>query len=138
MVLFEGTAIMGRHFGNIFFILGILLALTVPTLPAAAQASDTPDNPFARDPNAPAAGRALFNSTCAACHGQGATGGRGPDLTSGRFVHGGGDYEIFQTIRGGVAGTEMPSFAALPADDVWRLVTYIKSLSGGGNAAQVA
>ena len=27
----------------------------------------------------------------------------------------------------------MPSFAALPADDVWRAVTYIKSLSAGRN-----
>ena len=32
-------------------------------------------------------------------------------------------------------GTQMPSFAALPADDIWRAVTYIKSLSAqsGGN-----
>ena len=119
-------------------IAGGLLAVTLPVLLASAQTSDTPNNPFAGNPAAVTAGSALFNSTCAACHGTGATGGRGPNLTSGRFVHGGGDYEVFTTIRGGVAGTEMPSFAQLPADDVWRLVTYIKSLSGGGNTAQAA
>jgi alcohol dehydrogenase (cytochrome c) len=115
-----------------------LLALMAPALLASAQQSDTPNNPFTGNPTAVAAGGALFNSTCAACHGTGATGGRGPNLTSGRFLHGGSDYEIFTTIRGGVAGTEMPSFSTLPADDVWRLVTYIKSLNGGGNRGDVA
>ncbi|HWY61522.1 MAG TPA: PQQ-dependent dehydrogenase, methanol/ethanol family [Rhizomicrobium sp.] len=129
---------MKSFFRNTTFVLSLLLPLMMPILPASAQPSDTPNNPFARDPNAPAAGQALFGATCAACHGQGATGGRGPDLTSGRFVHGGSDYEIFQTIRGGVAGTEMPSFSSLPGDDVWRLVTYIKSLSGRGNSTEVA
>jgi len=123
---------MKRAFRTYAVIGGLLLL--APAWAALAQQSDTPNNPFARDPAAPAAGRALFDSTCAACHGTGATGGRGPNLTSGRFVHGSGDYDIFTTIRGGVAGSEMPSFAQLPADDVWRLVTYIKSLSGGGPA----
>src|SRR5438445_4672917 len=90
-----------------------------------------------------AAGQKVFNSTCTACHGEGASGGRGPALNTGRFAHGANDYDLFQTIRSGVPGTQMPSFAALPADDVWRAVTYIKSLSGrsggnevaGGNAA---
>jgi cytochrome c oxidase cbb3-type subunit 3 len=93
-----------------------------------AQPADTPVNPFAHDPAAVAAGQKVFNSTCTACHGEGATGGRGPALNTGRFAHGAGDYDLFQTIRSGVPGTQMPSFAALPADDVWRAVTYIKSL----------
>ncbi|HKQ09584.1 MAG TPA: PQQ-dependent dehydrogenase, methanol/ethanol family [Rhizomicrobium sp.] len=104
-----------------------------------AQPADTPVNPFARDPAAVAAGQKVFNSTCTACHGESATGGRGPALNTGRFAHGSGDYDLFQTIRSGVAGTQMPSFARLPADDVWRVVTYLKSLSGapagGGEVA---
>ena len=115
---------------------GLAIPLVGSILVAVAQQqqSDTPNNPFARDVAAPAAGRALFNSTCAACHGQDATGGRGPALNTGNFSHGSGDYEIFQVIRGGVTGTQMPNFSALPSDDVWRLVTYIKSLSNGGPA----
>ena len=115
---------------------GLILAAGVPMVGSAmAQPSDTPVNPFARDPAAVAAGQKVFNSTCVACHGEGATGGRGPALNTGRFSHGAGDYDLFQTIRSGVPGTQMPSFAALPADDVWRAVTYIKSLAGrsGGN-----
>jgi alcohol dehydrogenase (cytochrome c) len=121
------------------FAMGILMAAALPALLASAQtAADTPVNPFAGNATAVAAGQALFNGTCAACHGTGATGGRGPNLTTGHFNHGGGDYDIFQTIKGGVAGTEMPSFSTLPSDDVWRLVTYIKSLSGSPAGAQTA
>src|SRR3954468_8423416 len=124
---------------------GVAVPLMASVLLALAQQqSDTPNNPFARDPAAPAAGRALFNSTCVACHGQDATGGRGPALNTGTFVHGSGDYEIFQVIKGGIAGTQMPNFSAMPSDDIWRLVTYIKSLTngvapaGGGAAPVVA
>ncbi|HWC63478.1 MAG TPA: PQQ-dependent dehydrogenase, methanol/ethanol family [Rhizomicrobium sp.] len=119
-------------------LVGGLCLFAVPSLLARAEQSDIPNNPFAGNPAAVSAGGALFNSTCAACHGTGARGGRGPDLTSGRFVHGGSDYEIFTTIKGGVAGSEMPSFSQLPSDDVWRLVTYIKSLSGGSAPVQAA
>ncbi len=103
-----------------------------------AQPSDTPRNPFANDAAAVAAGQKVFNSTCTACHGEGGSGGRGPALNTGRFTHGSGDYDLFQTIRSGVPGTQMPSFAALPADDVWRAVTYIKSLSGRSTGGEVA
>ncbi|MCP5412008.1 MAG: PQQ-dependent dehydrogenase, methanol/ethanol family [Alphaproteobacteria bacterium] len=102
-----------------------------------AQPADTPTNPFAHDPAAVAAGQKIFNSTCTACHGVGATGGRGPALNTGSFAHGAGDYDIFQTIRSGVAGTQMPSFARLASDDVWKVVTYIKSLSGGEGGGEV-
>src|SRR5262249_32020894 len=94
---------------------------------AQTRQADIPDDPFARDRAAPPAGKNIFDAACTACHGEGATGGRGPNLTTGQFQHGGSDFEIFQTIKSGVRGTQMPSFSTLPSDDVWRLVTYIKS-----------
>ena len=104
-----------------------MLALAQPAPPAA----DVIANPFAQDPAAPAAGKALFDATCAACHGSGAAGSeRAPALNTGVFRHGGSDAEIFQTIRSGIPGTLMPAFSALPSDNVWRLVSYVKSLSG--------
>ncbi|HZQ45879.1 MAG TPA: PQQ-binding-like beta-propeller repeat protein, partial [Verrucomicrobiae bacterium] len=102
---------------------------------SAQQQADTPVNPFANNPAAVTAGRSLFNSTCAVCHGQNATGGRGPALDTGTFKHASSDYDIFQVIHGGIAGTEMPNFSALSSDDVWRLVTFIKSLSNAGQGA---
>jgi len=99
--------------------------------PASPPLADVIANPFAGDPAAPAAGKAVFESTCAACHGAGAAGSeRAPALNTGTFRHGGSDQEIFQTIRSGLPGTLMPSFSGLPSDNVWRLVSYVKSLSG--------
>ncbi|MBV9549245.1 MAG: PQQ-dependent dehydrogenase, methanol/ethanol family [Alphaproteobacteria bacterium] len=94
-----------------------------------AQQADTSTNPFANDPAAVAAGMAVYNSTCVACHEPAGTGGRGPALNTGHLQHGDGDFEIFQVIRGGIAGTQMPNFSGLSTDNTWRLVSYIKSLS---------
>jgi len=74
-------------------------------------------------------GASLFRSNCSPCHGVNARGGgRGPDLTSGRWSHGSSDADIFRTISDGVPGTEMPanSFAD---SEIWTLVTYLRSLS---------
>ncbi len=96
---------------------------------ALGQQADTSTNPFANDPAAATAGMAVYNSTCVACHEPAGTGGRGPALNTGHLAHGDGDFDIFQVIRGGIAGTQMPNFSGLSTDNTWRLVSYIKSLS---------
>ena len=120
---------------KVLFGAGAVLALTA-ALAAAQPKADTPSNPFAKDPTAVDTGRTIFNATCIACHGNGGVGDRAPALNTGNFTHGGEDYQLFQTIHSGIPGTQMPSFANLPADDVWRVVLYIKSLSvqSGGAA----
>src|SRR5690606_21356537 len=110
------------------FTLAIAALLISAGVARAQPAADTPVNPFLHDPAAVAAGEKIFNSTCTVCHGTGGSGGRGPALNTGSFAHGGGDYDIFQTIRSGVTGTQMPAFTRFSSDDVWRLTTYIKSL----------
>jgi alcohol dehydrogenase (cytochrome c) len=102
--------------------LGVSAALLV-----AEQNQGAPDrNPLAGSAVAQAAGSRLFQQTCASCHGDSA---RAPSLATGAFVRGGQDREIFQTIRNGVPGTQMPAFARLTADETWQLVTYIRSLT---------
>jgi PQQ-dependent dehydrogenase (methanol/ethanol family) len=99
---------------------------------AFAQQANMPDaqkNPFAGDPAAIAAGKTLYQQTCQACHGGEARGDRGPALDSGNFRHGGEDTDLFRTIRTGVSGTQMPAFSLLPADNVWRIITYLRSLN---------
>jgi len=95
---------------------------------------DTAKNPFAANPAvAAAAGKRVFDSACTPCHGSGGVGTeRAPSLDSGRFKHGSEDFEIFQTIQKGVPGTQMPSFASFSADQVWQLVTYVRSLGQSG------
>jgi PQQ-dependent dehydrogenase (methanol/ethanol family) len=110
-------------------LVGIFAALFLCVQLAAAQTRpDIPNNPFADSDSAIDTGRAIFGGTCSACHGEGGTGGRGPALNTGSFSHGGEDNDLFQVIRGGIPGTQMPSFASFPAEDVWRVVTYLRSL----------
>ena len=73
-------------------------------------------------------GVSLFRANCSPCHGLDAHGGgRGPDLTSGRWTHGSTDAEIFRTISQGVPGTEMPA-NAFEDSETWAIVTYLRSL----------
>jgi PQQ-dependent dehydrogenase (methanol/ethanol family) len=99
---------------------------------AAAIAADAPDtvkNPFAGNAAAVAAGKDLYAQTCQTCHGGEARGDRGPALATGTFRHGGEDSDLFQTIRTGVPGTQMPAFSVLPTDSIWKIITYLRSLN---------
>jgi len=74
-------------------------------------------------------GKRLYDQACVSCHGPAGQGDRGPALNRGTFVRGNDDGDLFRTIRAGVAGTEMPPFARLTDEQVWQLVSYIRSLS---------
>ena len=114
------------------------LALLLLAAPAvwAQGAPDSAKNPFAGNAAAAEAGKRVFNSTCTPCHGGAGVGTeRAPGLDSGRFKHGGDDFEIFQTIQKGVPGTQMPSFASFSAEQLWQLVTYVRSLSQSGSGS---
>jgi PQQ-dependent dehydrogenase (methanol/ethanol family) len=74
-----------------------------------------------------AAGRDLFQRYCTACHGANATGGRGPDLTSGRWRWGGSDSEIVKNILNGIPNTEMPAFP-LQAREAEQVMAYLRFL----------
>ncbi len=73
-------------------------------------------------------GRRLFLENCSACHGDNAKGGRGPDLTSGAWKHGGSNAEIIRNTLKGIPGTQMP---AIPLSEVeaGRIVSFLRSLS---------
>ena len=74
-------------------------------------------------------GASLFRANCSPCHGLSARGGgRGPDLTSGRWTHGYTDAAIFRTITSGVPGTEMPA-NGFEDSEVWAIIAYLRSLA---------
>src|SRR6202521_1792244 len=80
-----------------------------------AQNERAPENnPLAGNPEAMPAGKNLFEESCQIFHGGDARGGRGPALAAGDFLHGSEDGQIFQNIREGIAGTQMPGFELLP------------------------
>jgi putative heme-binding domain-containing protein len=118
---------------------GILLAFIAATSPATAQiaspAATVTRNPLAGDPKAITDGAVLFRQECAFCHGVSARGGmRGPDLTTGSWTHGGSDADVSATITGGVPGTAMPP-NKLTEDEVWRIVSYLRTLEKAPAAA---
>src|SRR5215475_3134710 len=86
---------------------------------AAAQQTPAPQSEAVR-------GSALFQLRCADCHGVDAKGVHGPDLTV-LFANGATEDRVFQTIRRGVPGTEMPSSNA-PEDEIRAIVAYLRTL----------
>jgi len=71
-------------------------------------------------------GMVLYRTRCADCHGLDASGYRGPDLVT-AIAGGLTDERLFQTIRKGVPGTEMPPTNS-PDDDVLLLIAYLRNL----------
>jgi cytochrome c oxidase cbb3-type subunit III len=114
----------------------LLAAFSIPFLSApaqspapAAQQAAAVHNPVANDPAAIKEGESLFRGNCSPCHGLNAHGGgRGPDLTSGRWAHGSSDADIFHTITQGVPGTEMPA-NQFEDSETWTIIAYLRSLA---------
>ncbi len=94
-------------------------------VPGKAQAKC---NPFANDPNAPAAGKKLFEQHCAECHGEGANGAkRGPSLRA-KAVQRATSGEIFWILTNGVVRRGMPAWSKLPAEQRWQIITWLRSI----------
>jgi len=100
------------------------LCLITAVLFAQDHTPEREKNPFSGYPAAIAAGQRLYEQACQTCHG----GERAPAL-SGQLRRGNLDGEIFLNIRNGIAGTQMPPFSRLTTEQLWQLVSYIRSLS---------
>jgi cytochrome c oxidase cbb3-type subunit 3 len=81
-------------------------------------------------------GAKLFISyNCMDCHGADGSGAMGPSLADGRWHFGGTTGEVFQSIYEG-RPDGMPSWGGRISDaDIWRLVTYVRSLEVGKNVS---
>ena len=92
------------------------------------QASPTPPDEEAGH----AEGKALFRGLCSGCHGGAGRGGKGPNLTDDRWIHGGKDAEIAQVIRNGVPGTTMKKLGeSLKEEQIAGIIAYLRSLASG-------
>jgi high-affinity iron transporter len=112
----------------------ILFALAL----AATLQSAPPSNTVAADATSIAAGKKLYGSNCASCHGDTGQGdGRAgktlnpppANLTDATWIHGSTDGEIFVVIRDGVKETGMKSFGSrMTVHQMWDVVNYLRSL----------
>jgi cytochrome c oxidase cbb3-type subunit 3 len=101
----------------------------VGPVPGPTVAGAGPANPYTNDRTATGEGRQLFiRFNCSGCHGGRAGGGMGPSLRDVDWIYGSQDSQIFSSIAEGRAHG-MPAWRSqLTADQIWKLVAYIKSL----------
>jgi putative heme-binding domain-containing protein len=113
-------------------VLGLAAWSSVQTVSGRSQEKT---NPLAGKPDAIDGGKNIYRGRCAVCHGIDAKGYRGSDLTSGDWVHGGSDAQLFTTILRGISGTEMPGNGNMSDDEVWMVIAYLRTLSAPGGGA---
>lgn len=87
-------------------------------------------SPYEENAYGVAQGKTLFTQfNCSGCHAMGG-GGMGPPLMDAEWIYGSDADEIFRTIVQG-RPNGMPAFGnKIVADQVWQLVSYVRSMSG--------
>ena len=75
----------------------------------------------------PAAGKKIFESQCALCHGQTGTGGRGPSLNRAKLTKAPDDDALHKVISNGIE-PEMPGAWQLNVHEVSSVGAYVRSL----------
>jgi mono/diheme cytochrome c family protein len=101
--------------------------------PASAAALK---DPYEGKPQAVAAGRKLYGQNCAQCHGKKRQGmGPAPALDGDR-VRNAKPGQLFWFITNGNLNVGMPSWANLPKQQRWQIVTFLQSAAGEKEAAK--
>ncbi len=79
-------------------------------------------------PAAIAAGEAVYQANCVACHGATLQGGIGPNLVDSTWLHGRTPEEIVATITNGVAAKGMPTWGPILGNEkIGEVAAYIIS-----------
>lgn len=103
-----------------------LAAILLACSPAFCQSTEPGPQP---KPN-PAdieQGERTYGSECSFCHGPKGEGAVGPALAVPRLRRAPNDQALFQVIREGIAGTQMPP-STLSTAQLWQLVAYVRTL----------
>jgi mono/diheme cytochrome c family protein len=115
---------------------GFLTGIITLTLCAAAQEShfrNAPEsaaqlkNPYQGNASAAAAGKKLYGQNCSQCHGNNLQGiGPAPALDN-PSTQKAAPGELFWFITNGNLNAGMPSWAALPKQQRWQIVTFLET-----------
>jgi mono/diheme cytochrome c family protein len=95
----------------------------------APERASAKQNPLSNDPDAPRAGKKLYEQHCAECH-ESSSGGRNkaPTLFVNQ-VQQASPGALFWVITNGVVRRGMPVWSKLPEAQRWQIVTYLNSTS---------
>lgn len=104
----------------------------------APESAARTSNPYAGQAAAAQAGASVYAANCAACHGSRAEGSGNIPALAGGAAQQAADGELFWFITHGDVNNGMPSWAALPEQQRWQLVTYLKTLGSPAAATVVA
>lgn len=86
-------------------------------------------NPLRGQPQATQAGRLLFADHCAQCHGENAQGTKKrPSLRTTRIQSQASEGALHWLLVNGDVRHGMPSWSRLPDQQLWQIVTYLRSL----------
>ena len=98
--------------------------------PGPSLVEDKVHAPYDYNAYAISEGKILFNQfNCSGCHAHGG-GGMGPPLMDSDWIYGSEPANIFATIADG-RPNGMPAFRErLSNDQIWRLVSYVRSIGG--------
>ncbi len=97
-------------------------------LAQAPEAARSWKNPYEGRPEAVRAGKLLFDRHCAQCHGSNGKGrGKAPDLHA-PPVQGAAPGTLFWFLRNGNLKDGMPSWSNLPDQQLWQLVSFLRTL----------
>jgi glucose/arabinose dehydrogenase len=127
-----------------FATLCVVLAVGLLSYAENAAFHNAPDsakqlkNPFEATPAGAEAGKPLFHRRCARCHGENGEGSGNIPPLRGPNIRRASSGEIFWFITKGDPEREMPSWAKLPSEERWKIVTYVKSISMEGGATSTA
>jgi mxaJ protein len=109
---------------------------TAKPVPKAATAKPvaggTSKNPLTGNAAAIKQGREIYSlQGCAGCHGAGGGGGMGPSLIDDKWQFGSTDKILYDQITGRTKGTMPKVYEKLPANDVWKMLAFIRTLYVG-------
>jgi len=86
-------------------------------------------SPYQGQPDAIAAGRRIFVDRCSQCHGEAGEGTKKrPGLKSKRVQDQATEGDLHWLLVNGNMRKGMPSWAKLPDQQLWQVITYVKSL----------
>ncbi|MBU0479987.1 MAG: cbb3-type cytochrome c oxidase subunit II [Proteobacteria bacterium] len=80
-------------------------------------------NPYLDDATVLEEGRSLYAADCAACHGSNLKGGIAADISDLDMP----DADLFKLIYNGIEDSNMPSFAKIGQNKIWKIVSFIKA-----------
>lgn len=115
----------------------LIFLFTITSYAQGKNFHDAPDsakamkNPYQGQPSAIDAGKTVYAQNCLACHGRTGQGtGNVPALVDSK-VKDATPGEVFWFITKGDKDNGMPSWAALPEQKRWQVVSYVEALASG-------